>query len=117
MRNIRTICEFKSWNRDIPAWKQIVVCLMFPGINECDPGVLNVLQTMGIFQDNIMEKDVDGTLNKTMHLFEYTTQISITENLWLDIEGANEPVQFLLAIKNGENNIISSHRSPLLFHS
>jgi chitin synthase len=63
MKNIRLICDQKNssfWNRDTPAWKQIVVCLIFDGIDPCDPGTLDVLQTIGVFQDGIMKKDIDG---------------------------------------------------------
>ena len=63
MKNIRTICNQKSssfWNKDTPAWKKIVVCLIFDGIDPCDPGTLDVLQTIGVFQDGIMKKDIDG---------------------------------------------------------
>jgi len=63
MRNIRTICEQKHsgfWNRDVPAWKKIVVCLIADGIDPCDPGTLDVLQTIGVFQDGIMKGVIDG---------------------------------------------------------
>jgi len=52
-----------------------------------------------------------------MHIFEYTTQLVITEDLRLITpepapEAANNyfPVQFLLAIKNGVGNQVNSHR-------
>ena len=61
MTNIRTICEVSGFgNRDVPAWKHIVVCLIIPAIDEYDAGVLDVLQTMGICQERIMKKDVGG---------------------------------------------------------
>lgn len=63
MKNIRHICNLTNssfWNRDTPAWKKIVVALIFDGIDPCDPGTLDVLQTMGVFQDGIMKKDIDG---------------------------------------------------------
>jgi len=69
MKNIRHICNLKSssfWNRDIPAWKKIVVCLVFDGIDPCDPGTLDVLATIGVFQDGIMKKAIDG--KETVHL-------------------------------------------------
>ena len=47
-------------NASSPAWKKIVVCLVFDGIDPCDPGTLDVLQTIGVFQDGIMKKDIDG---------------------------------------------------------
>jgi len=63
MKNIRTICNQTTssfWNRDTPAWKKIVVCLLFDGIDPCDPGALDVLQTIGVFQDGLLKRDIDG---------------------------------------------------------
>jgi chitin synthase len=63
MKNIRSICNEKDssfWNRDTPAWKKIVICLLFDGLDPCDPGTLDVLQTIGLFQDGIMKRDIDG---------------------------------------------------------
>lgn len=63
MKNIRHICNQKAssfWNQDTPAWKKIVVCLVFDGIDPCDSGTLDILQTIGVFQDGVMKKDIDG---------------------------------------------------------
>ena len=63
MQNIRDIVNLKKsefWNKGGPAWQKIVVCLVFDGIDPCDKGTLDVLATIGIFQDGIMKKDIDG---------------------------------------------------------
>jgi len=74
MTNIRTICEVAGFGTsDIPAWKHIVVCLIIPAIDEYDTGVLDVLQTMGICQERIMKKDVDGKPPVYPHCTRLTT--------------------------------------------
>ncbi|KAG9979241.1 chitin synthase, class, partial [Aureobasidium melanogenum] len=63
MQNIRDIVNLKKsefWNKGGPAWQKIVVCLVFDGIDPCDKGTLDVLATIGIYQDGIMKKDIDG---------------------------------------------------------
>jgi chitin synthase len=63
MQNIREIVHLKKsefWNKGGPAWQKIVVCLVFDGIDPCDKGTLDVLATVGIYQDGIMKKDIDG---------------------------------------------------------
>jgi chitin synthase len=63
MQNIRDIVHLKKsefWNKGGPAWQKIVVCLVFDGIDPCDKGTLDVLATVGIYQDGIMKKDIDG---------------------------------------------------------
>jgi chitin synthase len=63
MKNIRHICNLAKssfWNRDTPAWKQIVVCIIFDGIDPADPGTLDILQAVGLFQDGLIKKDIDG---------------------------------------------------------
>lgn len=63
MQNIREIVNLKKsefWNKGGPAWQKIVVCMVFDGIDPCDKDTLDVLATIGIFQDGVMKKDVDG---------------------------------------------------------
>lgn len=63
MQNIRDIVNLKRsefWNKGGPAWQKIVVCLVFDGIGPCDKDTLDVLATIGIYQDGVMKKDVDG---------------------------------------------------------
>ena len=44
----------------VPAWQKIVVVLIFDGIDPCDKETLDVLATIGVYQDGVMKKDVDG---------------------------------------------------------
>ena len=63
MQNVRDIVNLKKtefWNKGGPAWQKIVVCLVFDGIDPCDKETLDVLATVGIYQDQVMKKDVDG---------------------------------------------------------
>lgn len=63
MQNIRDIVNLKRsefWNKGGPAWQKIVVCLIFDGFEPCDKNTLDVLATIGIYQDGLMKKDVDG---------------------------------------------------------
>jgi hypothetical protein len=63
MQNIRDIVNLKKsefWNKGGPAWQKIVVCLVFDGIDPCDKGTLDILATIGIYQDGIMKRDIDG---------------------------------------------------------
>lgn len=63
MQNIRDIVNLKKsefWNKGGPAWQKIVVCLVFDGIDPCDKGTLDLLATIGIYQDGVMKRDIDG---------------------------------------------------------
>jgi chitin synthase len=63
MQNIRDITNLKKskfWNQGGPAWQKIVVCLVFDGIDLCDKNTLDVLATIGIYQDGVMKRSVDG---------------------------------------------------------
>lgn len=63
MQNVRDIVNLKKsdfWNVGGPAWQKIVVCLVFDGIDPCDKDTLDILATVGIYQDGVMKKDVDG---------------------------------------------------------
>lgn len=117
MQNIRDIVNLKKssfWNKGGPAWQKIVVCLVFDGIDNTDKNVLDVLATIGVYQDGVVKKDVDG--NETVaHIFEYTTQLSVTPNQQLirpmdDSPSTLPPVQFIFCLKQKNSKKINSHR-------
>lgn len=63
MQNIRDIVNLKKsefWNKGGPAWQKIVCSLVFDGIDPCDKNTLDLLATIGIYQDGIMKRSVDG---------------------------------------------------------
>jgi chitin synthase len=74
MQNIRDIVNLKKsefWNKGGPAWQKIVVCLVFDGIDPCDKDTLDVLATVGIYQDGVMKRDVDGK-ETVAHIVSYS---------------------------------------------
>lgn len=63
LQNIRGINNLKKsdfWNQGGPAWQKIVVGLVFDGIDTCDKNTLDVLATIGVYQDGVMKISVDG---------------------------------------------------------
>ncbi|OAV89389.1 hypothetical protein PTTG_03986 [Puccinia triticina 1-1 BBBD Race 1] len=85
MLNIRDICKSNSkfWNgkgaeagQKGSGWQKIVVCLIFDGIGPCDKNVLDILATVGVYQDGLMKKEIDGK-ETVAHIFEYATQLSV----------------------------------------
>ncbi|KAA8649315.1 chitin synthase C [Aspergillus tanneri] len=117
MQNVRDIVNLKKsefWNKGGPAWQKIVVCLVFDGIEPCDKNTLDVLATVGIYQDGVMKKDVDGR-ETVAHIFEYTTQLSVTANQQLIRPRPNDssnlpPVQMIFCLKQKNTKKINSHR-------
>ncbi|KAK5075059.1 Chitin synthase, class 3 [Lithohypha guttulata] len=117
MQNIREIVNLKKtefWNKGGPAWQKIVVCLVFDGIDPCDKETLDLLATVGIYQDGVMKKDVDGK-DTVVHIFEYTTQLSVTPNQQLIRPTNNDatdlpPVQMIFCLKQKNSKKINSHR-------
>ncbi|KAI9670513.1 MAG: Chitin synthase, class 2 [Caeruleum heppii] len=117
MENIRAIVNMKKtefWNKGGPAWQKIVVCLVFDGIDPCDKGTLDVLATVGVYQDGVMKRDVDGK-ETVAHIFEYTSQLSVTSTQKLirpldDSEKTLPPVQMIFCLKQKNSKKINSHR-------
>ena len=117
MQNIRDIVNLKKsefWNKGGPAWQKIVVCMVFDGIDPCDKGTLDLLATIGIYQDGIMKRDIDGKETEA-HVFEYTTQLSVTPNQQLvrpldDSSSTLPPVQMMFCLKQRNTKKINSHR-------
>ncbi|CAK7269390.1 Chitin synthase, class 3 [Sporothrix epigloea] len=117
MQNIRDIVNLKKstfWNKGGPAWQKIVVCLVFDGLEKTDKNVLDVLATIGVYQDGVIKQDVDGQPT-VAHIFEYTTQLSVTPNQQLirpvdDSAATLPPVQFIFCLKQKNSKKINSHR-------
>ncbi|TFB07155.1 hypothetical protein CCMA1212_000984 [Trichoderma ghanense] len=117
MQNIRDIVNLKKstfWNKGGPAWQKIVVCFVFDGIEKADKNTLDVLATIGVYQDGVVKKDVDGK-ETVAHIFEYTSQLSVTPNQQLirpsgDSPQNLPPVQFIFCLKQQNTKKINSHR-------
>jgi chitin synthase len=117
MQNIRDICKMKRsefWNKGSAAWQKIVVTLIMDGIDPCDKEVLDMLATIGVYQDGVMKKNIDG-LETVAHIFEYTTQLCVTPNQQLVRPTENNPaslppIQFIFCLKQKNSKKINSHR-------
>lgn len=121
MLNIRDICKSKAskfWKRSAeegrPGWQRIVVSLVFDGIDPCDKEVLDLLATVGVYQDGVMKRKVDGK-ETVAHIFEYTTQLSVNPTPELVQPHGNDPnnlvpVQMIFCLKQKNSKKINSHR-------
>jgi hypothetical protein len=76
MLNIRDICKTKQskyWRKSAeegtPPWQKITVALIVDGLEAMDKSVLDILATVGVYQDGIMKKQVDGK-DTVAHIFE-----------------------------------------------
>ena len=104
MQNIRDIVNLKKsefWNKGGPAWQKIVVCLVFDGIDPCDKGTLDLLATVGIYQDGIMKKDIDGRQTEA-HIVSFSHQTSIFQTLTM--QSSNTPLNCRLLLHNSSSD-------------
>lgn len=121
MLNIRDICRTRQstfWRRDtedgLPNWQKITVALIVDGLDAMDKSVLDILATIGVYQDGVMKKQVDGR-DTVAHIFEYTTQLSVDATPRLVLPQANNPnnlvpCQIILIVKAQNQRKINSHR-------
>ena len=123
MKNARDILHISQgsdfWAVGGPAWQKVVVCVLMDGLDSCDKGVLDVLATIGVYQDGVMKKDVDGK-ETVAHIFEYTTLLSCTADQQLirptisadktDEAHSLPPVQMMVCLKQKNSKKINSHR-------
>ncbi|KIM33668.1 glycosyltransferase family 2 protein [Serendipita vermifera MAFF 305830] len=121
MLNIRDICKTKQskyWRQSqeegIPGWQRITVAMIVDGLDNMDKTVLDILATVGVYQDGVMKKQIDER-DTVAHIFEYTTQLSVDATPQLVLphgDDANNlvPVQMILIIKAKNQKKINSHR-------
>jgi chitin synthase len=92
MLNIRDICKTKQskyWRKNAeegqPSWQKITVALIVDGLEAMDKSVLDLLATVGVYQDGIMKKQVDGK-DTVAHIFEVTAVTTLFPVLVLTAE-------------------------------
>ncbi|KAA8898532.1 hypothetical protein DIURU_004652 [Diutina rugosa] len=111
MKNVAHLCsrnKSQCWGKD--GWKKIQVVIVSDGRNKVNDGVLQLLTATGCYQDNLARPFVNNKAVKA-HLFEYTTQISIDEQLKFKGDEKNlTPVQVLFCLKEKNQKKINSHR-------
>ncbi|KAI0727135.1 glycosyltransferase family 2 protein [Fomitopsis betulina] len=111
MKNIAHLCKrdrSKTWGKD--GWKKVVVCIVSDGRLKINSRTLSVIAAMGAYQEGVA-KNVIKNKPVTAHIFEYTTQISVTPSMKL--EGADRgivPVQIIFCLKEKNQKKINSHR-------
>lgn len=141
MLNIRDICKTKQskyWKRSAeegqPGWQRITVALIVDGLEPMDKSVLDILATVGVYQDGVMKKQVDGkdtvahifevglfpcdfsdSLPKSCSFAQYTTQLSVDATPQLVLPHGDDPnnlvpVQIILVLKAKNEKKINSHR-------
>ncbi|CAG8711429.1 11719_t:CDS:2, partial [Cetraspora pellucida] len=111
IKNIAYLCSktrSKTWGED--GWKKVVVVIVSDGRNKINQRVLKVLGAMGVYQDGIMQDNVDGK-PVTGHLFEYSSQLMVDKEF--SIRGSDKklsPVQVLFCLKEKNAKKLNSHR-------
>lgn len=111
MQNVAYLCSRRKsriWGPE--GWKKVQVIIVSDGRSKINKNVLDVLTAIGVYQEGIARSSVNSKDVKA-HLFEYTTQVSINNNL--QYEGAEKdivPVQVLFCLKENNQKKINSHR-------
>ncbi|KAH9992907.1 glycosyltransferase family 2 protein [Russula vinacea] len=111
MKNIVYLCKrdrSKIWGKD--GWKKVVVCIVSDGRQKINSRTLSVVAAIGAYQEGIATNVVNGK-PVAAHIYEYTTQISITPSN--KIEGPEKgimPVQIIFCLKEKNQKKINSHR-------
>ncbi|WVR05534.1 hypothetical protein IAU60_002552 [Kwoniella sp. DSM 27419] len=111
MQNIAHLCtrsKSKTWGKD--GWKKVVICIVADGRMKINPRTRSVLAALGAYQDGVGKNVVNGK-PVTAHVYEYTTQLSITSNGKIGPGGPNTvPIQIIFCMKEKNQKKINSHR-------
>ncbi|KAF8203987.1 glycosyltransferase family 2 protein [Pholiota molesta] len=79
-------------------WKKIVVCVVSDGRSKVNKRTLQVLSLMGCYQEGIAKDSVGGK-DVTAHIFEYTTNVIVTDS-----------GEVLFCLKEQNKKKLNSHR-------
>nr|ODN91689.1 chitin synthase [Cryptococcus depauperatus CBS 7855] len=103
--HLTTRTRSKTWGHE--SWKKIVICIVADGRKVVDPRVLKVLQLMGVYAEGVM-KDHVASKETQAHIFEYTSQIVVSETG--EVGFGSTPVQLLFCLKEQNKKKLNSHR-------
>jgi chitin synthase len=100
IKNVAQLCKRemnKTWGND--GWKKHVVCIVSDGRAKVNSRALSVIAAMGCYQEGIAKTKIRER-DVTAHIYEYTTQISITPSLKIETPDKGVvPVQVIFCLK------------------
>ncbi|BEJ10899.1 hypothetical protein CspHIS471_0103210 [Cutaneotrichosporon sp. HIS471] len=108
IKNIAHLCSrtrSKTWGTG--SWRKVVVCIVADGRNKCDARVLKVLQLMGVYAEGVAKDTVAGK-EVQAHIYEYTTQVIVSETG--EVGFGAVPVQVIFCLKESNKKKLNSHR-------
>ncbi|KAG1813245.1 glycosyltransferase family 2 protein [Suillus subaureus] len=108
IKNIAHLCgrtRSRTWGPE--GWKKVVVCVVSDGRSKVNKRTLQVLTLMGCYQEGIAKDSVAGK-DVTAHIFEYTSNVVVTETG--EVSTGNCPVQIIFCLKEQNKKKLNSHR-------
>jgi chitin synthase len=108
IKNIAFLCSrtrSKMWGPD--GWKKVVVCIVSDGRSKINQRTLKVINLMGCYQEGIAKDSVNGK-DVTAHIFEYTSQVVVSDTG--EVSTGACPVQIIFCLKEQNKKKLNSHR-------
>lgn len=108
IKNIAHLCgrtRSRTWGPE--GWKKVVVCVVSDGRSKVNKRTLQVLTLMGCYQEGIAKDSVAGK-DVTAHIFEYTSNVVVTETG--EVSTGVCPVQIIFCLKEQNKKKLNSHR-------
>ncbi|KAF9580265.1 Chitin synthase, class 1 [Lunasporangiospora selenospora] len=112
IKNIRHLVSrtnSKTWGER--SWEKVVVCIVADGRKKCNEKVYDYLAAMGVYQEGIAKREVNGK-PVAAHVYEYTTQITIDPSMKIVQSKTSDyaPVQMMFCLKEQNAKKLNSHR-------
>ncbi|KAH9849261.1 chitin synthase 2 [Lenzites betulinus] len=113
LKNVAHLCsrtKSKMWGPD--GWKKVVVCVVSDGRSKINKRTLQVLTLlrraqMGCYQEGIAKDSIAGK-DVTAHIFEFTSNVVVTERG--EVSQGACPVQIVFCLKEQNKKKLNSHR-------
>ncbi|KAI8990609.1 chitin synthase 2 [Trametes punicea] len=108
IKNIAHLCsrtKSRTWGPE--GWKKVVVCVVSDGRSKINKRTLQVLTLMGCYQEGVAKDSIAGK-DVTAHIFEFTTNVVVTERG--EVSQSACPVQIIFCLKERNQKKLNSHR-------
>ncbi|KAI0640023.1 chitin synthase 2 [Trametes polyzona] len=108
LKNVAHLCsrtKSKMWGPE--GWKKVVVCVVSDGRSKINKRTLQVLTLMGCYQEGVAKDSIAGK-DVTAHIFEFTSNVVVTERG--EVSQGACPVQIIFCLKEQNKKKLNSHR-------
>lgn len=108
-KNVAYLCSKNKGPWGPSGWQKVVICIIADGREKIHPKTLNTMGVLGCYQEGHIKTSINNQ-PVSAHVFEYTTQVTLDNDVKYKSSSSGIPIQMIFCIKEKNAKKINSHR-------